>query len=122
MGPRRPEDLENTVLAATLPGFEDTWRTLRPAERGVTFDGARNPCVHDKAETMRYDRVMLRRGGWVPTSIQLLGTSIIPGLSLMPSDHYGLLLECALDHKAEVGGAESGISEFFGALKRNVFG
>ena len=59
--PRPAAELENHVLARALPDFVDVWPLLRPEDAGITFDGASNPCVHDRAERMRYDRIVLKQ-------------------------------------------------------------
>jgi len=102
--PRRAAaDLENTALKTVLPQFSDAWPTLYPNERGLTFDGERNPYVRDSGERMRYDRVMVR--GPTPLRAQLLGVMLgddgvearTLGAStegnVVPSDHYGVCVD-----------------------------
>jgi tyrosyl-DNA phosphodiesterase 2 len=120
--PTNPIKLENGVLERALPDYADLWSTLRPRERGLTFDGKANgQCVRDPDEQMRYDRVMLKArqlgnddqgqgekhdretGGrfvgshWEGRSIEILGTTAINEIGVRISDHYGLLtvLRCS---------------------------
>ena len=92
--PRPAAELENHVLARALPDFVDVWPLLRPEDAGITFDGASNPCVHDRAERMRYDRIVAAAspGSLLrPVAIEMIGTEPLADSRYMPSDHFGLL-------------------------------
>ena len=82
---RPPEELENNCLTTLLPDFVDAWPAAHPLERGVTFDGAINPYVHDSKECMRYDRVMVH--GQRVARVWLLG------VEEPASDHYGVCVD-----------------------------
>ncbi|OQR85928.1 hypothetical protein ACHHYP_11178 [Achlya hypogyna] len=91
--------LENDVLATVLHAYVDVWTYLRPHDRGATFDGGNNPrCIADPLEVMRYDRIMLKRGAWTPGSIALLGEAPLDPTGMKVSDHYGLALDCIVNH------------------------
>jgi endonuclease/exonuclease/phosphatase family metal-dependent hydrolase len=77
--------------------FLDLWTELRPAEPGYTEDTAVNGMLlshKGREKQVRFDRILLRspRPGWIPESVQLIGTrAITPQLpGLFPSDHFGL--------------------------------
>lgn len=60
---RLGEELENCILGRLLPFHKDVWVTLRPEEKGFTFDTINNQMVGamkgaNYQERMRYDRVM----------------------------------------------------------------
>ncbi len=67
----------------------------QPREKGYTFDTAANVMLRQHhAETMRYDRIMVRTGpgGRTARVVELLGTSPLPGLpNVTLSDHFGLV-------------------------------
>ena len=113
------EELEEPVLAQTLPRHRDLWAHLRgDDEMGWTFDSEENPLVRGY-EQMRYDRVLACLGeqqvgeggaggesaagqGWEAVSIELVGTGTgVGGVERddaededgeVPSDHFGLLV------------------------------
>jgi len=112
---RAPEALENRVLNEVLPDWVDVWPAVHSTEPGITFDGATNPHVRNRNEIMRYDRIMVRRGAGalVPQAARLLGTSQTTAspLGLLPSDHYGLLVDVDMDccHNTRIMAANDGI-------------
>ena len=87
--------LENGVLKEVLPSYSDVWSLLRGKERGLTFDGRRNPNVRTRGEQMRYDRILASSPTqtWQPTAINILGVDPIDDTGIRPSDHYGLVAD-----------------------------
>lgn len=90
--------LENDVLAAALPEFQDLWPTLQKDKAGYTFDGTRNDLIDMPRPDpqMRYDRVLWKKEGqggsvWRPRDIELVGTSQAEGGGGFLSDHFALL-------------------------------
>ena len=80
------------------PQYVDVWPALHQGEAGYTEDTDVNlmlGSMNDKKKAVRFDRVLVRSGkpGWVPASIELLGTEPIAGNTpeVFPSDHFGLL-------------------------------
>uniref|UniRef100_A0A7S0J8R4 Endonuclease/exonuclease/phosphatase domain-containing protein n=1 Tax=Calcidiscus leptoporus TaxID=127549 RepID=A0A7S0J8R4_9EUKA len=98
---RGPEALENRVLREVLPDWVDAWPAIHSSKPGITFDGAANRHIRDRHEIMRYDRVMVRcgAGALVTQAARLLGTSQTSASpsGLLPSDHYGLLVDVDVD-------------------------
>jgi len=95
---RAPEELENCVLTEVLPDYVDAWPAVHGDGEGITFDGAANPlCVSDGDERMRYDRVMVRRGGLRLEAAALLGTAPINDAGVRPSDHFGVQVDLTLE-------------------------
>lgn len=94
--------LENTVLKEEVPDYTDVWASLKPTERGLTFDTETNPWIGGKRrEQMRYDRMMVRSAVWDASSIEIIGNNVSQfhdpdyeglddRLPSVPSDHYGL--------------------------------
>jgi tyrosyl-DNA phosphodiesterase 2 len=79
------------------PYFRDLWAELRPEEPGFTEDTAINGMLlshKGREKQVRFDRILLRspRPGWLPESVQLIGTSPVTPRrpALFPSDHFGL--------------------------------
>jgi len=66
------EPLENAALSKHLPDYVDLWPSLRPGERGLTFDSSVNTYI-GKSELMRYDRIMIRLQNWKARSIEMVG-------------------------------------------------
>jgi len=84
------EPLENEALSQIMPQFVDLWPSLRPEERGLTFDSGVNPYI-GKSEHMRYDRIMTRLSSWRPIDIDMFGHEAMDHLvQLSPSEQ-----ECA---------------------------
>lgn len=86
-GGRQPNNLENTILSATMPDHVDCWAHLHPEastlptediRRGYTFDSTRNSNIH-KYEQMRYDRVLCSAKSLHPLRMSLFGTDAVPG-------------------------------------------
>jgi tyrosyl-DNA phosphodiesterase 2 len=76
--------------------YADAWSTLR-AEPGYTEDPAVNRMLRKmkkEREAVRFDRILLRseKPGWVPVSVELLGTKPVSEdlPDVFPSDHFGL--------------------------------
>jgi len=116
-----PLPLENDSLRITLPDYADVWELLHPESiqptegyqpptlrdirrgklvvpeipsAGYTFDSIANKMLQRDWERMRYDRIMIKNSSdWKP--LQIVGTEKIGlmdwGISLFPSDHFGLL-------------------------------
>jgi len=101
-----PKELENTKMRATLMGYDDVWEVVRGPDPGYTFDGETNPrCVRQRAERMRYDRIMVR--GLRATAVALLGEEAIDSSGIKPSDHYGLVVDLAATSEAAQGPSSS---------------
>lgn len=86
------------------PEYRDLWAALRPEEPGYTVDTDINVMrllQKDKRKAARFDRVLLRSGqpGWVPRSIELIGTDPISPqyVNVFPSDHFGLVADLQWD-------------------------
>jgi tyrosyl-DNA phosphodiesterase 2 len=68
---------------------------------GLTYDTRGNPMLHKqggRALRRRLDRVFCRLRRWRLASLELVGRQALPGLQwegrpVLPSDHFGLLLE-----------------------------
>lgn len=76
--------------------YLDLWPALRPHDDGFTEDTTINLMRLDsknKQRQVRFDRVLLKGGGWTATKIDLLGTEPISGAlpRVFPSDHFGVL-------------------------------
>ncbi|MEU0494178.1 endonuclease/exonuclease/phosphatase family protein [Mycobacterium sp. NPDC006124] len=76
--------------------YRDLWPILRPHDDGFTEDTTINLMRLDsknKQRHVRFDRVLLKGGGWTATDIELLGTEpVSPELPrVFPSDHFGVL-------------------------------
>jgi tyrosyl-DNA phosphodiesterase 2 len=94
--------------------YRDLWPVLRPHDDGFTEDTTVNLMRLDsknKQRHVRFDRVLLKGGGWTATDIELLGTDpISPALPrVFPSDHFGVL--CRL--RAQPASAEDGRPQRF---------
>jgi len=82
------------------PHYTDAWTTLRPNERGYTWNMEKNlaakTTAFDGEKSRRLDRVMIRSDHWKPTSIQIIGDTPLSGTqNRFPSDHFGLLTRIA---------------------------
>jgi len=90
--------------------WQDLWQLLQAGDPGFTYDGKRNDMLLNHMK-MRLDRVFVRLKDYAPLSIEMVGTSKIPGetfeketkrgsrtLPLMVSDHFGLF--CQFERKA----------------------
>jgi tyrosyl-DNA phosphodiesterase 2 len=76
--------------------YRDVWPALRPHDDGYTEDTSINLMrldSKDKQRHVRFDRVLLKGGGWAATDIELLGTEPISSKfpRVFPSDHFGVL-------------------------------
>jgi len=76
--------------------YADAWTALRK-EPGHTEDPAVNHMLRGmkkKREAVRFDRILVRSRtpGWVPQSVELLGTTPISDAfpEVFPSDHFGI--------------------------------
>lgn len=74
---RKP--LENVALKRYLPDFTDLWATLRPTERGFTFDSSVNTYLA-RPEQMRYDRVLARLSSCRAGAIEMVGHTPVDDL------------------------------------------
>lgn len=95
--------LENDNIAAHYPDYVDVWPTLRPEEKGYTFDSEVNRMIR-QFEQMRYDRVLWKSAGgqWRPKRIELFGTAPMKGhIGVWPSDHFGLVTDLEFVAQAE---------------------
>ena len=76
--------------------YRDVWPILRPDDDGFTEDTTINLMRLDsknKQRHVRFDRVLLKGGGWAATDVELLGTEPISSAlpRVFPSDHFGVL-------------------------------
>lgn len=83
--------------------YRDLWPVLRPHDDGFTEDTTINLMrldIKNKQRHVRFDRVLIKGGGWSATSIDLLGTEPISNAlpRVFPSDHFGVL--CRLERRA----------------------
>ncbi|KAA8520093.1 hypothetical protein F0562_014349 [Nyssa sinensis] len=94
-----------------FPGWVDAWTELRAGERGWTYDTESNPMLAgNQPQQKRLDRFICRLKDFKLRTVDIIGMEAIPGLSycekkwvgsrarkpkrpVLPSDHYGLLLE-----------------------------
>uniref|UniRef100_A0A5B7AXE7 Endonuclease/exonuclease/phosphatase domain-containing protein n=1 Tax=Davidia involucrata TaxID=16924 RepID=A0A5B7AXE7_DAVIN len=92
-------------------GWVDAWIQLRPRERGWTYDTNSNPMLSaNRPLQKRLDRFVCNLQDFKLSTIDMIGMEAIHGLSyykekrvrnkiqnlelpVLPSDHYGLLLE-----------------------------
>ena len=114
--PSEASPLYNNDLSAIFPDFVDVWPQLHATDglKGYTWDCCSNLMLKDKGTKdplCRLDRVLLRSDGrWRASSVDMLGTSSIhtlqlpgdagstgAGVSVFPSDHFGLHAVCKLD-------------------------
>ena len=100
LGDFNMRDSENGRIGAP---FRDVWPALRPNEDGFTEDTTINLMRFDsknKHRHVRFDRVLLKGGGWSATDVELLGTEpVSPELPrVFPSDHFGVL--CRLEARS----------------------
>ena len=77
-------------------------RTSAHSSEGFTEDTSINLMRYDsknKHRQVRFDRVLLKGGGWAATSIELLGTEPISSAlpRVFPSDHFGVI--CRLERR-----------------------
>ena len=103
LGDFNMRDSENGRIGAP---FRDVWPALRPDEDGFTEDTSINLMRLDsknKHRHVRFDRVLLKGGGWSATDVELLGTEpISPVLPrVFPSDHFGVLCRLTARNAAE---------------------
>lgn len=97
--------LENRSLKDFFEEYSDVWPTLRPNEKGYTYDSKANAVIK-KYEQMRYDRILWKseNSKWVPTEIKLFGTEPLSSLTtqdLYPSDHFGLVADFNFTEETE---------------------
>lgn len=102
MGDFNMRDAENGLIGAP---YRDLWPALRPHDDGFTEDTSINLMRFDsknKHRQVRFDRVLLKGGGWVARGIDLLGTEPISAElpRVFPSDHFGV--RCRLEHRPEL--------------------
>lgn len=104
----------NEELAGEFPireGWVDAWQKLRPGLKGWTCDTDSNPMLAaNRPLRLRSDRCLCKLNDFKLVEISMIGTEPIPGVSyskqkregdrvrtlkrpVLPSDHYGLLLE-----------------------------
>ncbi|PSC75334.1 Endonuclease exonuclease phosphatase family isoform B [Micractinium conductrix] len=95
-----------------LPGgWCDAWLHLHGGageQEGMTYDNRQNAMLHKKggrALRRRLDRVFCRLRCWRLAGLELVGRQPLPGLQfegrpVLPSDHFGLLLELHPSSKA----------------------
>lgn len=80
------------------PGAVDVWERQRPDDEGFTFDHICNGCVRSHYRG-RPDKMLVRMGVLCPAHARLVGTDTIPnaqqssGRPVLPSDHFGLLVD-----------------------------
>ncbi|KAI8477506.1 MAG: Endonuclease/exonuclease/phosphatase [Monoraphidium minutum] len=88
-------------------GWCDAWLAARPGDPGFTYDTRSNKMLVGNWPGNRLDRVLARLRDMRISSMRLVGQDAIPGvtyvkefrnggskrLPVLPSDHYGLLLE-----------------------------
>eukprot|EP00039_Didymoeca_costata_P016433 m.295143 g.295143 ORF g.295143 m.295143 type:complete len:343 (-) comp16393_c6_seq2:1131-2159(-) len=71
----------------------DTWRDLRGAEEGYTYDAQTNKNIADEYQS-RPDMITYAKSGeLLATAIRMVGRENIPGIQVPPSDHYGLQVD-----------------------------
>ena len=92
------------------PGWRDCWLEAAPGGApGFTYDTSANPMLTGRWPGSRLDRVFAKLGDWRVAAMRLVGTEPIAGatyhkplprgrggtrpLPVLPSDHFGLLLE-----------------------------
>lgn len=107
LGDFNMRDSENGCI--TEP-YRDVWPMLRPYDDGFTEDTTINLMRLDsknKQRHVRFDRVLLKGGGWAATDVELLGTEPISSElpRVFPSDHFGVL--CRLEPRPVAEGARS---------------
>ena len=93
LGDFNMRDSENDRIG---PPYRDLWPLLRPDDDGFTEDTTVNLMRLDsknKQRHVRFDRVLLKGGGWTATDVELLGTEPISSAlpRVFPSDHFGVL-------------------------------
>ena len=83
----------------------DAWIKLMPRDPGLTYDGKRNPMLGPYNRLRkRIDRVFAKESKYSLSSIKMVGTQPLPGVTytrhykkgptvmpVLPSDHFGLL-------------------------------
>lgn len=97
LGDFNMRDSENRRISAS---YCDLWPELRPHDDGFTEDTTINLMRLDsksKHRHVRFDRVLLKGGGWAGTDIELLGTEPISRAlpRVFPSDHFGVMCRLA---------------------------
>ena len=100
LGDFNMRDAENDRIGEP---YRDLWPALRPHDDGFTEDTSINLMRLDsknKQRHVRFDRVLVKGGGWTADDIELLGTEPISTTlpRVFPSDHFGVL--CRLKAQA----------------------
>ncbi|KAJ0966185.1 hypothetical protein J5N97_027323 [Dioscorea zingiberensis] len=82
-------------------GWIDAWNELKPGENGWTYDTETNPMLKgNNSLQKRFDRFICKSEDFCCKSVELIGIEAISQLSktneneisVLPSDHYGLIL------------------------------
>lgn len=82
-------------------GWVDAWEQMHPGKKGYTYDTSTNAMMSARPLRLRLDRIFARLADWRLSTIEIVGTQPLPGLShtyrgkqlpVLCSDHYGLLL------------------------------
>ncbi len=74
---------------------------LHTGDPGLTYDPKANPMLNPKTRIRRrLDRAFCRLGRWRLAGMHMVGQQALPGLlhegrPVLPSDHFGLLLQLA---------------------------
>ncbi|KAK2644517.1 hypothetical protein Ddye_019712 [Dipteronia dyeriana] len=103
------------VLDGRFPMFDgwiDAWEELRRGEDGWTYDTKSNPMLFgNRPLQKRLDRFVCNLNDFKLDAIEMIGLEAIPGVSyskekrkgkgklilpVLPSDHYGLLLQLCI--------------------------
>lgn len=90
-------EVREEILGAKRASVPDAWEALGSnAATKWTWDMMRNKNLSmNGTPRCRFDRVYFKAGkpGISPASFALVGTEVIPGSGLHPSDHFGVLVE-----------------------------
>jgi len=75
--------------------YADLWLSLRPDERGFTWDIDRSGMARRGSfpgeGSRRLDRILLKSALWGPAEVHIIGDSpVAEGATVFPSDHFGL--------------------------------
>ena len=90
------------MMTPPLPGgWSDAWTHLHLGEAGLTYDPIANPMLRQYKTPLRrrLDRVWVRLRHWRLGAMEMVGQDPVPGglrfegRPVLPSDHFGLLLE-----------------------------
>ncbi len=79
-------------------GWQDAGTVLNPKDPGYTVDYQKNKMIIT-AKQHRLDRICYKSKQWEPKSIRLIGKHVLKTENdeqFLPSDHFGLFLECDL--------------------------